>query len=328
MAKYQSFLSRIGSNRDRAALRGIFNMFLTDDDPPKLKDLTLGSIILSGAETTQISITGTSTTAISITGVASGAAINVGATGVPAGDVNFWGATTGAKMMWDSSDDHLLLVGNAHFQAGESTTGVVVAGGTTMIYGYATHKTNALTGTLRGIRGNAGILIASAAGTVIGGDFRAANGSSTVATDGVNAGTLRGMASLVAGVGQAGPAVITQAEGVYTQLDLDAANLTITDARGIYVNVQSGNAAANTLTACNLAYLEYESVVGTAPAINSAIKIATVGGATGATCLIDASTFRLGVTNTDQIMIFKIRDANGAVKTISYDTGTPGWIFA
>lgn len=78
MAKYQDFLSRVGSNRDRAALRGIFSMFLTDDNPPALKDLVLASIILSGAETTQVTISGacttgilqsgTSTTAYSITG--------------------------------------------------------------------------------------------------------------------------------------------------------------------------------------------------------------------------------------------------------------------
>lgn len=66
MAKYQDFLSRIGSNRDRTALRGIFSMFLTDDNPPKLKDLELASVILSGSETTQISITGAFTTGISI----------------------------------------------------------------------------------------------------------------------------------------------------------------------------------------------------------------------------------------------------------------------
>jgi hypothetical protein len=64
MAKYQSFLSRIGSNRDRAALRGIFSQFLTDDDPPALKDLVLASIVLSGAETTEITISGASTTGI------------------------------------------------------------------------------------------------------------------------------------------------------------------------------------------------------------------------------------------------------------------------
>jgi hypothetical protein len=68
MAKYQNFLSRIGSNRDRAALRGIFSMFLTDNDPPQLKDLTLASIVLSGAETTQITVSGASTTGILLSG--------------------------------------------------------------------------------------------------------------------------------------------------------------------------------------------------------------------------------------------------------------------
>jgi hypothetical protein len=72
MAKYQDFLSRVGSNRDRAALRGIFSMFLTDDNPPKLKDLTLASIVLSGAETIQIDISGTSTTAIRIRNTTTG----------------------------------------------------------------------------------------------------------------------------------------------------------------------------------------------------------------------------------------------------------------
>ena len=90
MAKYQQFLSRIGSNRDRAALRGIFSQFLTDGDPPALKDLVLASIVLSGAETTQITISGacttgvllsaTSTTGINITGAATdGIKIQTGA---------------------------------------------------------------------------------------------------------------------------------------------------------------------------------------------------------------------------------------------------------
>ena len=237
-------------------------------------------------------------------------------------DVTIYGDTAAAYLLWDASADALLGYGNATLQIGESTTGVVTAGGKTMVYGYATHKTNALTGTLRGVRGNAGVLVASAAGTAIGVAGRAANGLSTTATDGVNLGTARGGEFLVSGVGlaAAGPSVLSAAQGVYVQLDIDAANLTITDARGIYVNVQSGNAAANTLTACNLAYLEYESVVGTAPAINSAIKIATVGGATGATCLIDASTFNLAVTDTDKVALIKFKNDAGATKTVFYDT--------
>ncbi len=269
---------------------------------------------------------GTATNALNIvldaTGTAITNAIMVGSSGSPAGDVTFWGATAAAKLMWDASVDSLLLQGNARLQVGESATGVVTAGGTTMIYGYAVHKTNALTGTLRGVRGNAAVLVASDAGTAIGGDFRVANGSSTVATDGVNAGTMRGMASLVAGVGQSGPATITSAQGIYTQLDLDAENLTITDARGLYVNVQSGNASDNTLTACNLAYLEYESVVGTAPAINSCVKMACVGGTSGVTYLIDASTVTPVAKNTNQNVLMAFKDTAGTVRYLVYDPDT------
>ena len=199
------------------------------------------------------------------------------------------------------------------------TNGEINASGVTGLYGWVKMITTAVTGTARGLRGNASILVASTAGTVRGGEFRAANGSSTSATDGVGVGQADGIYAIVVGVGQAGPAVLSKAYGVNVQLDIDAANLTVTDARGIYVNVQSGNAAANTLTLCNLAYLEYESVVGTAPAINSAIKIATVGGATGATALIDASTFNLALTDTDKVTLIKFKDAAGAAKSLTYD---------
>lgn len=208
------------------------------------------------------------------------------------------------------------------------TNGTALAGGVTAVYGWIKQITTAVTGTARGIRGNASTLIASSAGTFNGGDFRAANGSSTTATDGVNAGTLNGVSAIVAGVGQSGPAVITAARGVFAQLDINAANLTVTDARGIYVNVQSGNASANTLTACNLAYLEYESVVGTAPAINSALKIATVGGATGATMLIDASTFTLAGTDTDKVTLLKFKRSDGTVVFMRYDTSDNALAFA
>ncbi len=253
-----------------------------------------------------------------------------GSGGSKGNDVLIYGATNAAYLQWDQSADKLLGFGNAQLQIGESTTGLATAGGTTMIYGYANHKTNALTGTLRGIRGNAGVYVTSASGTAIGGDFRAANGASTVATDGVDVGSLRGAASLIAGVGRAaaGPAVVSNAQGFYTQLDIDAANLTISDARGIYVNVQSGNASANTLSLCNLAYLEYESVVGTAPAINSAIRIAMVGGCAPASSLIDATSFQTVTHDTDQVTLFKFLNASGVVITCSYDTGTPGFVFA
>ncbi len=43
MAKYQSFLNRISAGRDRAALRGIFSMFLSDNDPPQLETVVVGN---------------------------------------------------------------------------------------------------------------------------------------------------------------------------------------------------------------------------------------------------------------------------------------------
>jgi hypothetical protein len=121
--------------------------------------------------------------------------------------------------------------------------------------------------------------------------------------------------------------VITAARGIYAQLDIDAANLTITDARGIYVNVQSSNSSNNTLSACNVAYFEYESAAGTAPAINSYIKCATVGGVTGATCLIDASTAKLAVSTTS-VALMKFKNSAGATVTMSYDSGTGALAFA
>jgi hypothetical protein len=213
---------------------------------------------------------------------------------------------------------------SAIVQVGD-TNSLSLAAGVTAIYGWVKQDTTAVTGTVRGLRGNASVLIASASGTVIGVAGRAANGTSTTSTDGVNAGTLRGGDFLVAGVGTG---TVNNLQGVYIQLDIDAANLTVDDARGLYVNVQSGNAASNTLTACNLAYLEYESVVGTAPTINSAIKIAGVGGHTGATQLIDASTFNLLLSDTDKVTLLKFKRADGTITYMRYDTGDNALVFA
>jgi hypothetical protein len=214
------------------------------------------------------------------------------------------------------------IVPTTAIQIGD-TNGVDLAGGVTGLYSWIKQVTTAVTGTARGVRANCSALIASAAGEFVGVDARVANGTSTTATDGVNAGTLTGLKSLVAGVGTG---TITAARGIYAQLDLDAANCTTTDARGIYINVQSGD--TGTLTLCNLAYLEYESVSGTAPAINSAIKIATVGGATGATQLIDASTFTLAGTDTDKVTLLKFKNSAGTITYMRYDTSDNALVFA
>jgi hypothetical protein len=143
MAKYQDFLSRVGSNRDRAALRGIFSQFLTDDDPPALKDLTLASIVLSGAETTEITISGasttgilqsgTSTTAYSITGAFT-TGINIAADGTTGISITsaFSGvnaislAGTGSTAGINISGDHTTAI-----TIGAQTTGAIAITGAT-----------------------------------------------------------------------------------------------------------------------------------------------------------------------------------------------------
>jgi len=199
-------------------------------------------------------------------------------------------------------------------QVGDSN-GVDLAGGVTGFYSRIHQEVTAVTGTARGIRANCSGLFASPAGEFVGVDARVANGSSATATDGVSVGTLTGVKSLVAGVGTG---TISLANAFYGQLDINAVNLTVSDARGLYINVQA-QASGSTITLCNLMYLEYESVGGTAAAINSAIRISTVGGATGATSLVDATGFRLALTTTDRVTLMKFRDANGATVAMCYD---------
>jgi len=136
MAKYQSFLSRIGSNRDRAALRGIFSQFLTDDDPPALKDLVLASIVLSGTETTQITISGACTTAISIssaftTGISisgdgtTAFAVTSGFSGVNAISLAGTGSTAGINI---SGNHTTAITIGAQTTAGVAITGATATG--------------------------------------------------------------------------------------------------------------------------------------------------------------------------------------------------------
>ncbi len=134
MAKYQDFLSRVGSNRDRAALRGIFSMFLTDDNPPKLKDLELASIVLSGAETTQITISGASTTGILQSGTSTTAYSITGAftTGI---SIAADGTTAIAVTSAFSGANAISLAGSASTAginiSGDHTTGITIGAQTT-----------------------------------------------------------------------------------------------------------------------------------------------------------------------------------------------------
>jgi hypothetical protein len=239
--------------------------------------------------------------------------------GTTVGDFYLYGSASTNYMLWDGSANKLSFTGAGTLQIGESTTGVTTAGGTSLIYGYGYHKTNALTGNLRGVRGNAVVHVASVAGTAEGVFGRAGNGKATTDTDGANLLTAIGGSFLVAGVGASGGRTITNAYGVYSQLDINAANLTVTNARGIYVNVQA-QASGSTITNCDLAYLEYESVGGTAAQINSGIKLVTTGGTGGLGCLIDASAAGMNVFSGNVVVLFKFKDCAGVVNYVIHDT--------
>ena len=181
MAKYQQFLSRIGSNRDRAALRGIFSQFLTDGDPPALKDLVLASIVLSGAETTQITISGActtgillsaaSTTGINITGAATdGIKIQTGAmtdgieiASVCTNGINISGATTSAIVFGVSAGKIVDAAASVSLYGGGTTGDALVLQGSSADAGQRITITGA-TGTT--ILGNL-ILGASGSETVV-----------------------------------------------------------------------------------------------------------------------------------------------------------------
>lgn len=142
MAKFQNYLGRIPSQRTQAALRGIFSQFLTDGDPPALKDLVLASIVLSGAETTQITISGasttgflqsgTSTTAYSITGAFT-TGINIAADGTTAIAVtSAFSGVTGLSLAGTASGDGILISGacadGIHISGTNTASGLHISG--------------------------------------------------------------------------------------------------------------------------------------------------------------------------------------------------------
>lgn len=126
MAKYQDSLSRVGSNRDRTALRQIFTKFLNDDDPTTLKNLTFGAgttaILISGANTTPISITGAFTTGINIAAD--------GTTGIAI--TSAFSGVTGISIAGTASGDGLLISGvcadGIHVSGANTASGVHVSG--------------------------------------------------------------------------------------------------------------------------------------------------------------------------------------------------------
>jgi hypothetical protein len=190
-----------------------------------------------------------------------------------------------------------------------------------MVYGYYKAVTTAVTGTARGLRGSCNSAIASAAGTFEGVYGRACNGTTTVADDGLNLATARGGSFLVALAGKTGAVpTVASAEGIYVQADLDAAQATVTAAHGARINLQTGSATNNTVSALWGLTVEHESVAGTAKTLNAFIQLKAVSGNEPVTCLIDASTVGgMTVTGGDQVTLLKFKDSAGAAKSLVYD---------
>lgn len=208
---------------------------------------------------------------------ASGPTLSLVGTGLTIGadaagtDFTLYGATASASLTWDASDDRLEGVGNARLQIGESTTGVTTAGGSTMIYGYASHGTNALTGELIGVRGNARVNVASTSGQPIGGKFQAGNMSA-----GYNLHTVRGVyVDVVNKVPSASSATWTNARGFEVSMDLDQGSSghtnTVTNAYmfyGVYNLPTAGSYA--TVTNGYGVYIVNEAVGGTGQMLDAA----------------------------------------------------------
>lgn len=197
-------------------------------------------------------------------------ALDVGVDGT-GHDVTLYGDTSGSYLQWDMSDDRLEGVGTAKIQIGESTTGVTAAGGSTMIYGYASHGTNALTGDAIGVRGNARVNVNSSSGKAIGGHFIAGNG-----TDGYNLSVARGIyAGVVNKAASGSSATWTDARGVEVIMDLDQGTSghtnTITNAcmfYGVYNLPTSGS--YSTVTNGYGIYVVNEAVGGTGQQLDAA----------------------------------------------------------
>lgn len=206
------------------------------------------------------------------------------------------------------------------FQVGDSTTGLSRAAGTSLIYGYSWQKTTALTGTNRAVRGNAVCYVASTAGTIVGVEGRAGNGTNAATHDGVALGTAKGGYFYVAGSGIAAGCTITTAIAVDAQLDVDSSGLTVTNAYGMRINIQGGQ--GSTLTNLYGLVIEHESVDGTGATMDAAIMVKSVNGNEPITVAIDLSNAALAVHDTDQYPIFEL---TGGI-TLSWDMSASAWV--
>jgi len=141
------------------------------------------------------------------------------------------------------------------------------AGGTKGIDSYVIHNTNALTGDVIGVYGNARVDINSPSGKVIGGYFRAGNGSDVT---GYNVDIIRGV--YVEGVKKTGSAAIDAARGIEVSMDWDAITTTTTTLTGCRVELQTG-ATASAPTYSSGIHVTNQSVSGAGQKMGSAILV-------------------------------------------------------
>jgi len=198
--------------------------------------------------------------------------------------------------------------------------GFDLAAGTTSIYGYNKAITTAMTGTVRGVRGNAVCMVDASTGTFIGVEGRAGNGTSASAHDGLNVTKLVGGYFYVAGSGISSGNTVTSAYGVNAELDLDSSGLTVTNAYGARINIQGGQ--GSTLSNLYGLVIEHESVDGTGATMDAAIMVKSVNGNEPITVLIDCTNAALAYHDTDQWPLFKIP---GGI-TLSWDVSASGWV--
>lgn len=201
--------------------------------------------------------------------------------------------------------------GASSLTVGEATTGVTTAGGSTKIYGYAYHQTNALTGDVIGVKGNARVAVDSTSGKAIGGYFLAGNGVDS----GYSVGILRG--AYIGVVKKTGTAkTITAARGIETVMDWDAITTTTTTLTGARFEIQTGNTAAAPTNSAGI-HITNQAVIGSGASIASAILVTQfgVGSSAGFTYGLDFGDTSFpddGITFTNNIFgTADIRLCNG-----------------
>jgi hypothetical protein len=218
-------------------------------------------------------------------------------------DAAYWTATVanGGAVTFDDVSD-----GTAGFTFSDPATitlAVTTAGGTSGLYSNVNHTTNALTGDLIGVKGNARCDVASTSGKVIGGYFLAGNYA-----NGYNLEVARGVyAGVVNKVPTASSATWTDARGVEVIMDLNQGESghvnAITNAcmfYGVYNLPTSG--AYSTVTNGYGIYVKNEAVGGTGQALDAAFYVCDAsmsGGIKGWDYGVDLSGVAAGFTVSD-----------------------------